>query len=663
VVSPRGELRQFLTERFEGHGELERFAGDFFDEVKHDVAWERTSLAEKADDFIDALVDRNLIDELWTFLKEERPEFAAQIDQLAGSFAASPPEPRQSARSLAQKAALPWVAAGVAAAVLAVGLFAAIRGGGVDPAQDSTPTTAAEATPPSILVSTTNTTSTDSAAAPEAAPPRPLEGDVRIAIASFSVVPEDDTVIEREAMQAAEDLGVSLKAELGSLLTGLTVDVGMYERPGGNSPQPYDLEAFAAEVGANIVVTAEMESDLAGSKLVPTFYVPEGQLQAAEELTGEYALGMPAEFETTVDSIAVRNQVRQTLRSRSCLLAHYVAGLSFYREALYDEAAAWFQQAVDQTSCAPVSGTSGSPPGAELAYYFVGNINALAGDLDAADANYRMALTINDQFTRARFGQAEILFQREREACVPDIEPQPDAVENLRLAREQYLRAFSDYAAGLDAGRQRIPFLETSARLRLGRVELCLSQADEPAWDEARSNFEQVVDAHRFADTSDKVRLREFAAEAYAGLGLIDLTDSRLKPNPIRALDSFTRALELEPRPDRAAMFLAMRARAHLLLGDGLEQEDCGAAVAADPSIVFCSPEALAEVRAGALTAGFVEFLPFTGLATWMIVLIGFALVGGGTVIVLGQRSWLEKRSRLEGSSGVIDRGSHGGDD
>jgi len=469
-------------------------------------------------------------------------------------------------------------------------------------------------------------------AAPEAASLVLLGGEINIAIAAFIVRPDDDAVTAREAELAVADLAASLETALEALVSN--VDVGVYERPVDDGSLEYDLEQLATSVNANIVVTAEMESDAGGSTLIPTFYVPSRQLGEAQELTGLYALGEPAVFASSFDSVAVRSQVRDSLRTRSCLLAYYVAGLSFYRERLYAAAADRFERAIDPETCSGDATTSVNAPGVEVAYYFLASIAALAGDLDAADANFQKALSINSQFARARFGQAEVAFQREREACVPGVEARAVAVENLEVSLVQYQQAFSDYADDIEAGRPRVPFLETGARLKMGRVELCLSQAGQPAWDDARSNFEDVVSAYRFADTEDQESLREFAAEAFAGLGLIALTDDRSPPDPESALELLTRAIDLQPASDRLALFLAMRARAHILLDDGMEQADCDAALRADSLITLCSAEALAEARGASITGEFLEFLPFTGVETTVFGPLGVALVVAGAWLV-----------------------------
>ena len=185
----------------------------------------------------------------------------------------------------------------------------------------------------------------------------------------------------------------------------------------------------------------------------------------------------------------------------------------------------------------------------------------------------------------------------------------------------------------------------------MGRVELCLSQAGQPAWDDARSNFEEVASAYLFADTEDQASLREFAAEAFAGLGLIALTDDRSPPDPESALESLTQAIDLQPASDRLALFLAMRARAHILLDDGMEQADCDAALRADPLITLCSAEALAEARGASITGEFLEFLPFTGVTTRVFGPLGVALVVAGACLLRFERRSVATERAGEGTS------------
>ncbi len=144
----------------------------------------------------------------------------------------------------------------------------------------------------------------------------------------------------------------------------------------------------------------------------------------------------------------------------------------------------------------------------------------------------------------------------------------------------------------------------------------------------AREPFEAVVDDYVSGEDDEQDRIADLAAEAYAGLGFIALgVDSA----PDKALDLFTRAIDLNPARDRRLVFLAARAGAYEQLGR------------TDEAATDC--EVVASVGSGSdcpllideLIEDLTEALPFTGfsselvdlaIAGMLLLSLGWALLG-----------------------------------
>lgn len=85
-VSPRTLLRRFLVDHLSARGELELFAADHFEGLRHRVDW-NGSLAETADRFLTVVLDAGHGADLWPALRAERQRLLEEIDVLERRYA------------------------------------------------------------------------------------------------------------------------------------------------------------------------------------------------------------------------------------------------------------------------------------------------------------------------------------------------------------------------------------------------------------------------------------------------------------------------------------------------------------------------------------------------------------------------------------------------
>jgi hypothetical protein len=260
-----------------------------------------------------------------------------------------------------------------------------------------------------------------------------------------------------------------------------------------------------------------------------------------------------------------------------------------------------------------------------VATLYLGHLALLTGDVNGAEAAYARVLAADPGNVRSTFGTAEVAFQRARAtACVSS----PGAVaptDALVAVRARFEAALAAYRTGVADGEPALPFLESQAHLQLGRVQLCLLPSDPAAGVAARTELDQVVAAHAAADGPARARLVDAAAEAYAGLGYLALTEPA--PAYADALRDLDQAVELGVGA-RKDLFTTLRSFVKSRLGDT-------AAAAADCRGVSLKPCPLPV--ADRFLRGFTEPIPLPATGspgTAATSLLALALVVVGAVLV-----------------------------
>ena len=530
-----------------------------------------------------------------------------------------------------------------------IGFLAVIGafGGGSDntahPATADASIAAAAATPAAAttLPVTTPATTAPPATLPPSTTAVPQNGDARafrsdrlrgtfnVAVVQFTAVPDTNQFAYDEATDAANDLVRYLNTEFTTAAgapADQQIDVGLYAPPSANSTEA-DLQQFAQDMNADVVVTATLRADDRGSSFEPSFTLRNPASSTQLDLAGAFELGAARTSPNGFDDQVVRRVVRSTLRSRACVLTYLVEGLSDYRNALYPDAQRQFELAADPATCAAANASASvADSGQDVAQLFLGTIAIIDGRLDQADAAFDRALALSNEprlIARARFGKAEVAFQRiHADACRPSGST-PVADTELRDVIGQLASALQDYTQTATTGQPVSGYVEAQAHLRLGRARLCRGLVEIAARTDARRDLDAVRTAY---ENDTPTVLRPLAAEAYAGLAYLDLV---IDSDPTAALADADRAIELATAPDRASTFLRLRALLDHQLGNlDSVTNDC-AQVTEQPC-----PFGTTNQFLGVFTEPIAQAVPQTGsysaielaLAAWFIA-VGLGLL------------------------------------
>ncbi len=240
--------------------------------------------------------------------------------------------------------------------------------------------------------------------------PAPMgELGFNVAVATFT----GDPGLEGQAAELSTQVYDALVADLDQAETGVSVefrgpgDVGTVDGD-DDEARASAAEAVAADLRADVVVSARLEGDRNGARFVPTVWIADRRLLAATELTGSHPLGPPERFRpAAVTDVA---DLEQVAVERTGALADLVAGLSLF--ATGDPVGAG--QRFDAAMSVDVWG--GGEAGAVLEV-FRGKAAAQAGDDEAARDHYEAALALDPDSARARYGLAEVAWDSSRGSC------------------------------------------------------------------------------------------------------------------------------------------------------------------------------------------------------------------------------------------------------
>ena len=349
-----------------------------------------------------------------------------------------------------------------------------------------------------------------------------MGGAFNVAVAELAVTGADQAV--------GLDISEAIYQQIVEDLTEQT-DVGVeVAEPGavgalsGETPETRAEAAaeLAERVEADVVVYGTVEMSEGLTDVTAEFFVSDRGLTGAEELAGFYPLDtIPL---TTTDPVAVRRRTAESLQPRILALTQLVLGLSHYQLNELSEAKTLFEGAL-----ASWPGTNGQ----EVVLSLLGNVMGLIGnltgrqeDLDAAEAYFAEALLLDPDYARARFGAAEVTYQRSRGArCGSEGEGDVPGLED----------AVAQFEDVIDLHGPPLAFIPERARVEIGKIYQCIYLNDGGHLEEAGDILEDVI-----ADISDETRLVDLTADAHFSLGIYHL----LKGDQGTAIAEFETAVD-----------------------------------------------------------------------------------------------------------------------
>ncbi|HSJ85391.1 MAG TPA: tetratricopeptide repeat protein, partial [Acidimicrobiia bacterium] len=362
-------------------------------------------------------------------------------------------------------------------------------------------------------------------------------GDFNVVVPEFSAT--DQTSGTRISQALFEQIAITLGG-----VTDVNIEVAGPGEVGdlaGDTPESRAEAAadLADQVGADVVVYGTLEILEGLSNLSAEFYLSSRGLTGAEELAGIYPLDS-VQLATT-DPIALSQAASRFLEPKIIALTQLAIGLSHYQLNEYAEAQELFTEAE-----ASWPSSAGRINGREVVLSLLGNVSGLQNDLDAADDYFTRALDLDPEYSRARFGAAEVGFQRSRGSLCGgtgegDVAGLEDAIRQFEVL--------------IDLPAPPLAFLPERARLEIGKIYECLTLYGVDRRDQAREIIEAVI-----ADVSGETRLRDLEAEAHFSLGIYHL----LNGDQPAALAEFNTAVETTVNPIRKRGFYLSLAAIHL---------------------------------------------------------------------------------------------------
>jgi tetratricopeptide (TPR) repeat protein len=390
--------------------------------------------------------------------------------------------------------------------------------------------------------------------------PARMTGDLNIAVAEFGQLDQNGQVVKsKRAVELATSVAEVLQRELGPL-RGLGFDIqvrGPTETgpiEGTTRQQRADrARQLAAAINAKLLVYGVVTQAPTRTSISPEFYLADTLVPGAEELVGDHELGSALETLGDPDAnLVLRKDLRAKLIARTQALVQLAIGLGYYAADRFDQAADSF------TMADRVPGWE-ARDGKEILYLFLGNTAGRLRRYQEATVQYRKALAVNPEYARAQIGLAEVRFHQ----ASGDGSCARDRVDAAGLA--DAVVAYQRAKAATD--RPALADVDSKIALGLGRTYTCQSQAEVAHhWREAEEQFLRVIEVFRAGNQ----RIRQLAAEAWAGLGLVHLPPAEApdKARYRQAAADYQRAIELSTSPARQGTYYGMLGYIHARLGE-----------------------------------------------------------------------------------------------
>lgn len=371
-------------------------------------------------------------------------------------------------------------------------------------------------------------------------PPAPgrMSGDLNVAVAAFTTnggTTEEGVALARDAAQV-------LGSELPRLDRSLRVEVRGPRAVGAVDGTNSESRAWAAQrlaqaIGADIVVYGDLATGPRGTRLQPAFYLNTAKLPSAGALGGGYAYGGPITlpYDLAVSPPA-RAQVRAALIRRTEAYTQAFIGVGYYLLHALPRAELHLRHALVR---AP------TPAVAALLRLLLGNIANQQGQVVTATRDYSLASHDGATRIRAQLGLADVRYQVAHKHC------RAREISSSRLSSARRGFATVLHALGGIAAAQAGSPLAAKAAFGEGQVDLCLSAAGHGRWRATRREFAATIAAY----SPGVPELRDDAAEAYAGLGLYDLSVEQAPAAYEDAEHEYSVAAELTTLDSRRAYF------------------------------------------------------------------------------------------------------------
>ncbi len=369
--------------------------------------------------------------------------------------------------------------------------------------------------------------------------PNEMTGEFNVAVAEFTVVNQDGSLINSEDGQALSDfLFQRLDTNFDELDLKKTIRYELWPpaytgRIKGETRETRAevAEELAQRIKAHVVIYGVITQAGDQSQFIPEFYVNYKGFEESEEITGQHELGSALRIKLPFEATQLQAIENPALSGRANALSLITIGLAYYSIDGFEQALDYFTQAEENRGWLQNAGK-------EIIYLLLGNANARLASkensveyLSPAFDHYDTALDINRTYTRAKVGQASVLY------LIALGNPTDSSFETVDL--DQLDEAATVFEDALNLGNPPASAnIEAKVSFGLGQINLVHAQIAEGDWlAQAEAKFNQVVQEYE----NGNIRIIDLAGHAYARLAVI----AYLQGNTDAAVDHYAHATQL----------------------------------------------------------------------------------------------------------------------
>jgi len=370
-----------------------------------------------------------------------------------------------------------------------------------------------------------------------------MTGEFRIAIASFA---ENGRELPNDIGYTVGDgINIRLSDDLKEIAVGPKVEIWGPERVRaikGATPQARaeNAEKLAKQIHAHMVIYGVVEETSNGMSVIPEFYLDTQGFHEGSEVIGQYDLGSAFPL-PGANNPAWQFDFDRQMRTRSDIISSIAVGLSYFAVHQYDSALETLQ------NIETMEGWQ-DDQGKEVLYALLGFAAGKAKQYDLTESALEKAIAINPDYARPYIGIANLNYV----LALKPFEESKD-IKDVDLILLDNCFKYLELAVQAP---EKPPLAEVDTKIRFSRGQcywLKTYVGKLPDYTLAIDEFQQVITAYNNRkDFRDRERVREFAGESHARLGLI----YNLTGNLTEAVDRYQIAAELlSDIPERQQLY------------------------------------------------------------------------------------------------------------
>ncbi len=366
-----------------------------------------------------------------------------------------------------------------------------------------------------------------------------MTGEFRIAIASFAE--NGRGLPDKIGYTIADGINIRLSEDLHEITIGPKVEIWGPDRVGvikgeTSEVRAKNAEKLAKQIQAYMVIYGVVEESPNGMSVTPEFYLDTQGFHEGTEIIGQYQLGSSFPL-PGANNPSWAYEFDKQMYTRSDIISSLAVGLSYFAVHEYDKALEVLE------SIDTIQGWE-NEQGKEVLYALIGFAAGKTEQYDLTKSSLEKAIDINPEYARPYIGMANLNY-------ILALKPIEES-KNVNDVDQALLDNCFKFLELAVQAPEKPPLADVDTKIHFSRGQcywLRTYTGRLPDFSLAISEFQQVITAY---NNGANPRVREFAAESYARLGLID----SLTNNMAEAAKNYQTAADLLPDiPDRQQLY------------------------------------------------------------------------------------------------------------